>query len=460
MGSSPDDAALVWRGNFPVRTRGNDKQASSVLTFGGPTRPKKPVRRCFKSRPSLRTRYAGFASGCRLGVSRTRTFSGGCPASCPDAHQPARNHGHVRNWAGPEIGAVAPGSQVFFEPLASIFLRMVFLCATNPSIQPLLSGTGRRREAVAPFRSLSLSPLFLPTKSNLASMMTLSRRIILQGLLASVPAPAWAQQQHTGVPTPNPFQFEDVVRRARELAGAPYEAAPSATSRAAEHAQLRRLPGHPLSPRHGPFSASRRQPVPDAAVPSRLSLPAPGDRERHPRRGPDPVPYQRELFNYGRNKIERPLPVNLGFAGFRLHYPINAPKVFDEVIAFLGASYFRFLGADQKYGLSARGLAINVEGGEAEEFPYFREFWVQMPTARHRPHHDLCPARQPLRGGRLPLRSLPSRRPPSRSRPRCSPARPLPIWASLLSPRCITRARTTESAPTISGLSCTIRTGC
>ena len=41
---------------------------------------------------------------------------------------------------------------------------------------------------------------------------------------------------------------------------------------------------------------------------------------------PTPVPYQRELFDYGRNKIERPLPVNLGFAGFRLHYPAERPE--------------------------------------------------------------------------------------------------------------------------------------
>ena len=73
--------------------------------------------------------------------------------------------------------------------------------------------------------------------------------------------------------------------------------------------------------------------------------------------------------------------MNLGFAGFRLHYPLNSPKVLDELIAFLGASYFRFLGRDQKYGLSARGLALNVEGGtEPEEFPHFREFWVEMPA--------------------------------------------------------------------------------
>ena len=70
MGSSPDDAALDWMG-VPVRTPGNDKQASSVLTFGGPTRPKKPVRRCFKSRPPLRTRCAGSppaaSHGCKEG---------------------------------------------------------------------------------------------------------------------------------------------------------------------------------------------------------------------------------------------------------------------------------------------------------------------------------------------------------------------------------------------------------
>ena len=90
-----------------------------------------------------------------------------------------------------------------------------------------------------------------------------------------------------------------------------------------------------------------------------------------------PVPYSASLFDYGRNKFERGLPVNLGFAGFRLHYPLNDPKVQDELISFLGASYFRFLGRKQRYGLSARGLAIGV--GEAEEFPLFREFWIEQP---------------------------------------------------------------------------------
>ena len=42
----------------------------------------------------------------------------------------------------------------------------------------------------------------------------------------------------------------------------------------------------------------------------------------------------------------------------------------DELISFLGASYFRFLGRKQRYGLSARGLAIGVGARETEEFPH------------------------------------------------------------------------------------------
>ena len=94
---------------------------------------------------------------------------------------------------------------------------------------------------------------------------------------------------------------------------------------------------------------------------------------------PAPIPYAPNLFDYGRTKVDGDLPVNLGFAGFRLRFPINAPHVWDEVVAFLGASYFRFLGRGQRYGLSARGLAIGAGAGLNEEFPFFREFWIETP---------------------------------------------------------------------------------
>lgn len=73
-----------------------------------------------------------------------------------------------------------------------------------------------------------------------------------------------------------------------------------------------------------------------------------------------------------------------GAAGWRLKYPLNDPKVFDEVIVFLGASYFRAIGAGQHYGLSARGLAVDTVGGRGEEFPAFTTFWLQHPAPGER----------------------------------------------------------------------------
>lgn len=90
-----------------------------------------------------------------------------------------------------------------------------------------------------------------------------------------------------------------------------------------------------------------------------------------------PIPYSTDLFHYGSLKLPRRLPIGLGFAGFRIHYPLNEPKTHDELISFVGSSYFRWLGRGQKYGLSARGLAIGTgKLDNNEEFPFFREFWV------------------------------------------------------------------------------------
>jgi len=68
-----------------------------------------------------------------------------------------------------------------------------------------------------------------------------------------------------------------------------------------------------------------------------------------------------------------------GVAGFRLHFPLNRPDVFDEVIAFQGASYFRAVGHRNAYGISARGLAVNTATGSEEEFPRFTEFYIEKP---------------------------------------------------------------------------------
>ncbi|WP_259399787.1 glucan biosynthesis protein [Pseudoalteromonas sp. SG44-8] len=69
----------------------------------------------------------------------------------------------------------------------------------------------------------------------------------------------------------------------------------------------------------------------------------------------------------------------LGHAGFRLHFPLNNNDYKDEVAVFQGASYFRIVGPDQVYGISARGLAIDTALSSGEEFPVFKEFWLVKP---------------------------------------------------------------------------------
>jgi glucans biosynthesis protein len=92
-----------------------------------------------------------------------------------------------------------------------------------------------------------------------------------------------------------------------------------------------------------------------------------------------PVDFETDMFDFGRLPVPDDVPKDLGFAGFRLHYPINKRNVFDEVTTFLGASYFRAVGRRQVYGLSARGLALDTARDKGEEFPVFREFWIEKP---------------------------------------------------------------------------------
>lgn len=89
-------------------------------------------------------------------------------------------------------------------------------------------------------------------------------------------------------------------------------------------------------------------------------------------------------FDYGANKLDPRILSGAGFAGFRVHYPLHTPQYKDEVLVFLGASYFRALGKGQIYGLSARGLAVDTAMSTGEEFPRFVEFWLERPAPNAR----------------------------------------------------------------------------
>jgi periplasmic glucans biosynthesis protein len=179
------------------------------------------------------------------------------------------------------------------------------------------------------------------------------------------------------------FSLEDVAARAAKLAAAPYQAPNASLPKAIkalgydQYRDIRFRPDRALWHDAGlPFEIMffHRGWFYQEPVAIRELTPA-GDRD---------IPFDHEAFDYGKNKIDREEVRNLGFAGFRVHFPINRGSYKDEVLVFLGASYFRALGRGQRFGLSARALAIDTAENSGEEFPRFVEFWIERPrpTAR------------------------------------------------------------------------------
>ncbi|HKB58541.1 MAG TPA: glucan biosynthesis protein D [Gallionellaceae bacterium] len=95
------------------------------------------------------------------------------------------------------------------------------------------------------------------------------------------------------------------------------------------------------------------------------------------------IRYDPDYFDMPADSPARDLGPHAGFAGFRIQESRLGDQTkldwqHNDWAAFLGASYFRAIGGLYQYGLSARGVAVNVaESGQAEEFPAFTEFWFE-----------------------------------------------------------------------------------
>jgi glucans biosynthesis protein len=100
--------------------------------------------------------------------------------------------------------------------------------------------------------------------------------------------------------------------------------------------------------------------------------------------GVTPLTYNPAFYTYGALQKAPAASANLGYAGFRVHYPLQTPAYKDELLSFLGASYFRVLGRNEHYGASARGLAIDTGEQSGEEFPTFTDFWLVRPRPADR----------------------------------------------------------------------------
>ncbi len=174
------------------------------------------------------------------------------------------------------------------------------------------------------------------------------------------------------------FSFDELVARAQAMAGKPHEPPKgvSAAFRDMSYDQFRmisprfdlawwRAEGLPfwLEPHHAgfifPFAKTLHE-VADGV--SRV------------------ISFEPDKFQYRGEAAPLAQEPGGAYAGFRLLTRFLDRPNPQEFMSFLGASYFRVLGAFDWYGASARGLAIDVGMGGPEEFPRFIEFWIERPS--------------------------------------------------------------------------------
>ena len=198
--------------------------------------------------------------------------------------------------------------------------------------------------------------------------------------------PISVDQQQTGVASDTQFEpvtattvFDHVTDRARRLAETGYSppdvALPTALALLdyEEYRSIRFRPDAALWHEQALFEIQLFHPGSLYQQPVRIHL---VDDEQVAA-----VPFDKNLFRYdGRAaSVANVVTPDLGYAGFRIHYPLNNDTTKDEVVVFLGASYFRLLGRGHVYGISSRGLAVDIALDSGEEFPAFLEFWLVQP---------------------------------------------------------------------------------
>ncbi|MFH1806707.1 MAG: glucan biosynthesis protein G [Pseudomonadota bacterium] len=181
------------------------------------------------------------------------------------------------------------------------------------------------------------------------------------------------------VMAPEPFSPELVIERARILAEKPFENPrrdlPAALGdlNATQYGKIKFRPDQAFfSGSSSGFEMELLHPGYMYDVPVAINLIEKGTIR--------PVPYSAGFFDFGDSGVSGDTTGMTGYAGLRLRYPLNDINRKQEFAAFLGATYFRVLGRDQQYGQSTRGLVIDIAGPGGEEFPVFREFWIEEPT--------------------------------------------------------------------------------
>ncbi|MBA4360616.1 MAG: glucan biosynthesis protein G, partial [Pseudomonas sp.] len=174
------------------------------------------------------------------------------------------------------------------------------------------------------------------------------------------------------------FNLEDVSVKAKELAGQKYEAPRSnlpnefREMKFADYQKIRfRTEKAEWADQKTPFKLSFYHQGMHFDTPVKINEITANTVEE--------IKYDPTRFDFGDVKFDPKATEQLGYAGFRVLYPINKADKQDEIMTMLGASYFRVVGKGHTYGLSARGMAIDTALPSGEEFPRFTEFWIQRP---------------------------------------------------------------------------------
>jgi glucans biosynthesis protein len=174
-----------------------------------------------------------------------------------------------------------------------------------------------------------------------------------------------------------PFSFELLIERAKNLAQKPYQApyrpAPELVSKIDydAHGKIRFKVAQALFADKGPYPATFFHLGQFFQSSVKMHVLEAGQARE--------ILYSPSNFDMPKDSIARKLPKDSGFAGFRLHES-NARSDWktQDWVAFLGASYVRTIGEQGQYGLSARGLAVNTAVPQGpEEFPNFTAFYIE-----------------------------------------------------------------------------------
>lgn len=176
------------------------------------------------------------------------------------------------------------------------------------------------------------------------------------------------------------FQFSSVVEIARTRAAKPYEA-PEPVPRFMQELTYTQFQDIRFDPEKALWK--------DSKSPFQVMMMVPGLFFTHPVRlnvvdgkKVQPLAFQKDQFTFTDPELEKLVPPDLGYAGFKLTFPFFERDVQNQFLVFAGASYFRGVGKHNAWGISSRGIAINTGLPGGEEFPSFVEFWLVKPSAK------------------------------------------------------------------------------